>query len=433
MLLIVIIMSSIVFIWVVPTFQSSTVGGNANAVYSEKFSTLWGNFATFAPSIPETVTTCTNLATYNGLSALCPIHSPYTTCKDPSSFVTASTTNNIYVPPNGVCVITAASVGNVLATTGSNLTVIGTIINGGLVANYSRSITLTNAQITGFTGLLNDQSDTITGTSFNTSGNTNVCADGCDMAVYTGGRGVFSMVNSTVNGQFESEVSHQSIITGNTVTGRLEVESADYGQISNNKMGMLDLDQNGILVISGNTIYGNDSYYPGSDVCASGTATAICYGCGNSHPCGSASGTYVYGNRWCAQGSNVISSGSHLDASCIGNIEIDVTNTGSIPVNLVAAYMSNIPVTGPLSWKLQSGGSVHSGLPIKIPVGQSANVTMQWTPPPTSFAMPWMDVYFVFVSSHSNFVDGHLYFGYNPALTIPSQSRPENRICPPCY
>ena len=186
----------------------------------------------------------------------------------------------------------------------------------------------------------------------------------------------------------------------------MEIESTDFGQIINNKIGVLDLDQNGVIVISGNTIYGNVPAFPGKGI--------------------------LYGlNRWCAAGNNVVS--GSFGGICVGNIEIDVANTGSIPVSLVSAYMSNIPLAGPITWKLLSGGPVHNSLPITIPVGQSANVTMQWTPPNPMTTLPWNGLYFVIVSSHQNFVDGYLYFGHNPALTITSQSRPENRICPPCY
>ena len=384
MVLIVIIMSAIVFVWVVPTFQSNTGQDNSGAAYAEKFSTLWGNFATFAPSIPETVRSSPSpWSPYKVCSASSPITSPYS--------------GNIFVPINDVCVITA-SVGNVFASSGSNLTVVGTTINGDLAANYSASVTLRNANVVHFTGLYNDQVVNIVGTSFNTSGDTSVCGDGCNNAIYEGGRGSFAMINSTVNGQIESEVSHQAIVTGNTVTGRMEIESADFGQIMNNNIGVLDLDQNGIIVISGNTVNGN-----------------VLYGL----------------NRWCAAGNNVVS--GSFGGICVGNIEIDLANTGSIPVSLVAAYMSNSPIAGPITWKLLSGGQGHNTLPITIPVGQSVNVTMQWTPPKSSFAMPWTGLYFIFVSSHQNFVDGYLYFGHNPALTITSQSRPENRICPPCY
>ncbi len=403
MVLIVIIMSAIVFIWVTPTFQSNTGQDNSGAAYAEKFSTIWGNFATFAPSIPETVYTCTALSYANIPSGMCPLSNPIVTC---TTSITSPTTANILVPVNGVCLITA-SVGNVFASAGSNVTVAGTTING-LIGNYSASVTLRNVQVVTWIGLTNVQTVNISGSSLNTSGITNVCVDLCNSALYEGGRGIFTFVNNTVTGQVESEVSHQATVTGNTISGRLEVESADFGQITNNKIGMLDLDQNGILVVSGNTIYGNFSETPGIGV--------------------------LYGtNRWCATGNNVFVSGSHNEQLCIGNIEIDIANTGSIPVNLVAVYVSNNPVAGPIAWKLLSGGPAHNSLPITIPVGQSVNVTMQWTPPQTSFAMPWTGLYFVFVSSHINFVDGYLYFGHNPALTITSQSRPENRICPPCY
>ena len=409
MLLIVIIMSGIVFVWVVPYFNSQTTTDNATAAYAEKFQTVWGNFATFAPSIPETVTQCTNVPA----SGLCPLANPKVNC--PGTISTA-TANNIYVQPGHSCLITA-NVGSVLADYYSNLTIIGATVTGGLVANFSSSVTLTNVKITGFTGLLNVGVISVTGTQFDTSHTTTWCADGCDMAIYEGGPGDFSFTNNIVNGQIESEVSSHAVVNNNTVTGRLEVESASYGQLMNNKAGMLDLDQNGVLVISGNTVYGNDPYFPGNSNCASGTATAICYGT----------------NRWCATGNNVVISGSHNEAVCIGNIEVDLINTGTISVTLANAFMTGIPVSGPVSWKLTSGGTLHSGLPITIPVGQSANVTMQWTPPSTAFQMPWAGLYFIFVSSNSNYVDGYLYFGHNPALTIQSQSRLENRTCPPCY
>jgi hypothetical protein len=392
MVLIVILMSAIVFVWVVPTFQSSTVTDNSGAAYAEKFSTVWGNFATFAPRIPESVDN---------------FNSPWTPNTPCTGSITSPNSGNIFVPSNSACVITA-TVGNVYVANGANLTVVGTTING-LLANYSASVTLRNANVVGWTGLSNVGVVSITGSTLNTSGNTNLCnfCDGPDSAMYEGGPGTFTFVNDTVNGQMESEVSSQAFVTGNTVNGRLEVESATFGQITNNEIEMLDVDQNGILVISGNTILGNDPYYPGE---------AIRYGL----------------NRWCAAGNEVVVTGS-FSGVCIGNIEIDVANTGSIPVNLVAAYMSNIPLAGPISWKLLSGGTVHNSLPITIPVGQSVNVTMQWTPPSPLTALPWNGLYFIFVSSHDNFVDGYLYFEHNPALTITSQSRPQNRICPPCY
>src|SRR5439155_9208111 len=246
MVLIVIIMSAIVFVWAVPTFQSNTEQDNSGAAYAEKFCTVWGNFATFAPSISESLRFC-------GETVGCSPSAPYV-CTGASSPITSPQSGDILVPANGVCVI-EATVGNVFAQTGSNLTVIGATINGNLVANYSASLNLRSANVFGFTGLYSVKTVYIVGTSFNTSGNTSLCEDGCDNAMTEDGRGTFSMVNSTVNGQIESEVGHQTVITGSTITGRMEIESTDFGQIINNKIGVLDLDQNGVIVISGNTIY----------------------------------------------------------------------------------------------------------------------------------------------------------------------------------
>ncbi len=407
MVLIVIIMSAIVYAWVLPAFQSSEVGGNTGAAYAEKFSTVWGNFASYnTTSTPESGRSCSD-ARYYGMDGCSPTGS-YINC--PPSPIIASTTSEILVPSNSACVI-EANVGNVYVQPGANLTVVNAKI-GGLLVIDAQNVNLRNVDNLGFSFFINVTVINISGSTFN--GNPNWCEGPggvgapCDMAIYEGGRGIFTMTNSTVNGQLESEVGHQTFITGNTITGRLEVESADFGQILNNKIGVLDVDQNGIVVIAGNTIYGNDSYFsPG---------TSILYGT----------------NRWCGSGNN------HLlgtaNGACVGNIEIDIENTGSIPVNLVAAYMTSNPVLGSnLIWKLAQGGPSHISYPITIPVGDSANVTMNWTPPSGSFTMPWMDVYFIFLSSHNNFVDGHIYFGYSPALTITSQSRPEIQICPPCY
>src|SRR5437879_13034515 len=83
---------------------------------------------------------------------------------------------------------------------------------------------------------------------------------GCGSAVYGGGRRSFAMHNSTVTGQVENEVGHQTFFVGNHVTGRLEVESADQGSIIGNTVGSLDLDQNGVVVIAANTVNGTAKY-----------------------------------------------------------------------------------------------------------------------------------------------------------------------------
>src|SRR4029077_9638762 len=264
-------------------------------------------------------------------------------------------------------------------------------------ANYSSSVTLRNTTVSGFTGLYNVQAVNITGSVLNTSGQS--------AAVYGGGRGSFIMTGTTVTGMVENEVGHQTFIIGNRISGDLEVESADQGQIINNTVASLDLDQNGVIVISGNSV---SSY--------------VAYGT----------------NGWCATGSNRVSGST--TGNCVGNTEVDVMNTGSIPVKLVAIYLTNVPLAGGLSWQLASGHTVQCGttqsltcaqLPIIIPVGEMAQVTMGWTPPASAFPLPWTYVYFIFVSSHSNFVDGYLYFSIG--LAMPAQSHLENRICPPCY
>jgi hypothetical protein len=398
MVVIVIVMSTIVYVWVVPAFTSQTSYDNAGAAYSEKFNTVRGQFATFVQRIPETIDPCT--ASPVG----CSPSSPFVTC---NGSITSSYSGDVIVPINGVCVITAsASVHNVFVMTGANLTVVSATINGDLIGNYSQSITLRNAIVSGWTGLYNVQTTNISGSSLNTSGNLSISHDGCCSAMYGGGGGgSFSMTNSTVTGQIENEVGHQTYFVGNHVSGRLEVESADQGSIIGNTVGSLDLDQNGVVVVASNTVNGSATY-----------------------------GT----NGWCGTGYNVISGGT--TGSCVGNVEVDVLNTGSIPVKFVSAYMTNIPLAGNLTWQLASGNQVQCGttqsltctkLPIIIPVGDMAQITMGWTPPASSFPLPWNYIYFIFVSSHQNYVDGYLYFSVG--LGLPMQSRLENRICPPCW
>jgi hypothetical protein len=384
MVVIVIVMSTILIVWVVPVFSTNTTHDNAGAAYSEKFETVQGQFATYVQSTPEPVRNSPSPPT------------PYTTCTSPSP-ITSPTSANIFVPANGVCIITAASVGSVFVSQYASLTVTGATINGDLNGNYSSSISLTNTRVTGFSGFYNVQAVSISGGSFNTSGG--------GAAMYGGGRGSFTMTGATVNGLVENEVGHQTFFVGDRISGELEVESADQGQIINSTVSVLNLDQNGIIVISGNNVNGN----------------------------------VLYGqNGWCATGNNLVS--GSISGTCVGNTEVDVMNTGSIPVNLIAIYLSNRPIASGLSWQLASGNQVQCGtiqsqactqLPIIIPVGDMARITMGWTPPPGDIPLPWNYVYFVFVSSHSNFVDGYLYFSIGLGLSM--QSRLENRVCPPCY
>jgi len=398
MVLIVILMSAIVYIWVVPAFTSQASKDNAGAAYSEKFETVRAQFATYVVSIPETVAAC---GSQDGSVGCSP--GSYLTCN--GSPITSPYTGNVLVPVNGVCVITSTVNGNVYVYSGGNLTVIGGTINGGLEADSASTVTLTNTSVSGFTGLYNVQTVIISGSRLNTSGYLGICTDACGAAMYAGGRGYFSMTNSNVTGQVENEVGHNTIVNNNHISGRLEIESADLGQIINNVVGSLDLDQNGTIVIAGNIVNGTAKY-----------------------------GT----NGWCGTGNNQISGST--TGTCIGNVEVDVANTGSIPVNFVAVYMTNIPLAGGLSWQLASGNPTQCGsgqsltctlLPIVIPVGDMAEITMGWTAPSGAFPLPWNYIYFIFVSSHQNYVDGYLYF--QKGLGMPLQSRLEQRICPPCY
>src|SRR3989449_1990140 len=398
MVLIVIVLSAIVYVWVVPAFTSQASKDNAGAAYAEKFETVRAQFATYVVSIPETVAAC---GSQDG-SVGCAPGGSYLTC---GGSIISPHTGDVLVPVNGVCLITSTVNGNVYVSNGANLTVIGGTINGGLEVDSASSVTLTNAGISGFTGLYNVQTVSITSSRFNTSGNLGICTDACGAAMYAGGRGYFSMTNSNVTGQVENEVGHNTIVNNNHISGRLEIESADLGQIINNVVGSLDLDQNGTIVIAGNIVNGTAKY-----------------------------GT----NGWCGTGNNQVSGST--TGTCVGNVEVDVSNTGSIPVKFVQVYMTNIPLAGGLSWQLASGHLTQCGsgqsatctlLPIVIPVGDMAQITMGWTAPSGSFPLPWNYIYFIFVSSHQNYVDGYLYF--QKGLGMPLQSRLEQRICPPCY
>jgi len=155
MIVIVIILSTIVFVWVVPALMSNTTQDNAGAAYSENFKTIQGQFATFVQSIPETVRNSPSSPT------------PHQTCTS-SSPVTFPTSANIFVPSNSACSI-IASVGSVFVSPGASLTVVGATINGDLNGNYSSSVNLRNARVTGFTGLYYVQVVNISGSLLNTS------------------------------------------------------------------------------------------------------------------------------------------------------------------------------------------------------------------------------------------------------------------------
>src|SRR5258708_13593450 len=76
MVLIVILMSTIVYVWVVPAFTSQTSQDNAGAAYAEKFETVFAQFANNAVSSPETVAPCGSQDTNVG----CAPSGSYLTC-----------------------------------------------------------------------------------------------------------------------------------------------------------------------------------------------------------------------------------------------------------------------------------------------------------------------------------------------------------------
>src|SRR6266576_1174434 len=196
MVLIVILMSAIVYVWVVPAFTSQASKDNAGAAYAEKFETVRAQFANNAVSSPETVAACGSQDTSVGCSP-----GSYLTC---NGSITSPYTGNVLVPVNGVCVITSTINGNVYVYSGGNLTVIGGTINGGLEADSASAVTVN-----------------ISGSRFNTSGNLGITTDACCAAMYAGGRGYFSMTNSNVTGQVENEVGPNTIVNNNRITGRL--------------------------------------------------------------------------------------------------------------------------------------------------------------------------------------------------------------------
>ncbi len=98
MVLIVILMSAIVYVWVVPAFTSQASKDNAGAAYAEKFETVRAQFANNAVSSPETVAACGSQDTSVGCAP-----SSYLTC---GGSITSTYTGNVLVPANGVCLIT---------------------------------------------------------------------------------------------------------------------------------------------------------------------------------------------------------------------------------------------------------------------------------------------------------------------------------------
>src|SRR2546428_10565256 len=122
MVLIVILLSTIVYVWVVPAFTSQASKDNAGAAYSEKFTTVRAQFATYAVSSPETVAACGSQDTNVGCSP-----GSYFTCN--GSSITSPHTRNVLVPVNGAFLITSTVNGNGYVYSGGHLPVAGGSFN----------------------------------------------------------------------------------------------------------------------------------------------------------------------------------------------------------------------------------------------------------------------------------------------------------------
>src|SRR5207253_5324051 len=90
MVLIVILLSAIVYVWVVPAFTSQASKDNAGAAYAEKFETVRAQFANNAVSSPETVAACGSQDTSVGCSP-----GSYLTCN--GSSIPSPYTGNVLV------------------------------------------------------------------------------------------------------------------------------------------------------------------------------------------------------------------------------------------------------------------------------------------------------------------------------------------------
>ncbi len=379
MVLITILMSMTVFLWVVPVFQTTTGSDNGKAAYLESFSTLSGSFALGTRVQDEVVRTSPSAWTPNAVcNAANPLNTPHT--------------GNIYVPVGATCSITAQVTGNVFADSGSTLTVTGTTITGTLNGNYSSSISLLSSHVN---------------TDMNSYSAVNVLISQSTIGgnLYVGNRAIANMTASTVGGMAEFEVNQVATVVNNNIGGQLETEDVNTAQVTLNHAAGLETDGNGAIAVSGNTFGSN----------------GITYG----------------RDSWCAAAGNTASGGT--TGTCVGTVRVDVENTGGTTVNLQALYVGRTP-SASVSWVLASGqqemcGSVLQSaactvLPIVIPTGQTAQLTLVWAPANSGFVMTTVDVPVDLVSTHSNFVHGDLYFGIG--LLMPSSSRLLNRVCPPC-
>ncbi len=393
MVVIIIVLSTIVMVWVVPVFTLNTTHDNGQLAYLESFATTQGNFVYSSQVGTEDTRSSSG---------------PWTPNSQCTSAISSPFTGNLVVPARASCVISAKVTGNVFVQNGATLIVNGTSIAGSIVGNYSARVSLANAFVgtvgscsdppTATVGLYHIDIVMITGSTIN--GN-----------LYVGDRGSATMTGSNITCTAEFEVNSVSTIAGNTIGAQLEAEADGTATVTGNTVcyavvvdPCFDDDGNGAAVVAGNSLNGNISY--GQD-------------------------------GWCASGGNRVT--GTTSGTCSGRVVLNLLNTGSIPVLLRSVYVDSNPSSA-LIWTLGPGliltcvGVAQTTpcalLPIVIPVGQGVQVTLTWTPPSASVSAVGLDVHVALVSSHSNFVDAHLYLG--AGLTVTSQSRQTPRICPPC-
>jgi hypothetical protein len=377
MVLIIIILSTMIYIWVGPVFTgASNNGDNSQAAYLESFTLTQGSYIYSSQVGTEATRTAPSPWTPNTLCTG-PINTPFT--------------GNLLVPAGATCTVTAKVTGNIYAQSLATLIVNSTTVTGQIVGNYSLLINLNNANIQSDVSLYHINQVIITGGTI--TGN-----------LYVGDRGVASMIGTTVTGDAEFEVNTSTYVVNNHVGGELEAEADGTAVLQGNTMTYTDFDGNGAAIFSGNTVNGNVDY--GQD-------------------------------GWCASGGNIITGA--VTSSCTGQVSVTIENTGPTPVTLRAVYINHAPSSF-VSWNLGAGVSLTCGsivlstpcsqLPIVIPAHLTAQVTLTFTPPTSGVQVIGLDVYVVFVSTHSNYVDGNIYLGSD--LSTPNNSRQLARVCPPC-
>src|SRR5213594_1064289 len=127
MVVIVLIMSTIIFVWVTPVFNGNMTNNNNQYAYLESFKTVQGSYV-FNSNVGSEPTRD-------------PPNGPWTPNTQCTTSINTPFTGNILVPAGATCVITAKITGNVYVNPGASLTVNNTSITGTLIGNYPEHVT----------------------------------------------------------------------------------------------------------------------------------------------------------------------------------------------------------------------------------------------------------------------------------------------------